>query len=125
MHTNSPGVYCVSDMAHPMFINRLLDKIRSMEDRVGEMAMNRDLLKAENARLKAKVDENNQQLLRLRNHKNKLIRRVLKLQDENDKNDEKFRELNTQIALMQFRVAPSPSHSSGVNIQVFNAPVNL
>ena len=60
----------------------------------------------------------------MRNHKNKLIRRVLKLQDENGKNDEKVRELNAQIALMQFR-APSPSQSSGVNIQVFNVPVNL
>ena len=66
VHVNSPGVYCVADMAHPMFINRLLDKIRSMEDRVGEMAVNRDLLKAENARLKVKGDENDQQLLRLK-----------------------------------------------------------
>ena len=47
------------------------------------------------------------------------------MQDENDKKEEKVRELNAQIALMQFKVAPSPSHSSGVNIQVFNAPVNL
>jgi len=100
VHANSLGVYCVADMAHPLFINRLLDKIRSMEDRVGEMAVNRDLIKAENAMLKEKVNANDQQLLRLRNHKNKLIRRVLKLQDENDKNEEKVRELNAQIALM-------------------------
>ena len=113
-------MYGVADMAHPLFINCLLDKIRTMEERVNEMAVNRELVKADNARLKAKVDENDQQLLRLRNHKNKLIRRVLKLQDENDKNDEKVHELNAQIALMQFR-APSPSHSSGVNIQVFCA----
>ena len=125
VHTNSPGVYCVADMAHPLFINRLLDKIRSMEDRVGEMAVNQDLIKAENAMLKEKVNANDQRLLRLRNHKNKLIRRVLKLQDENDKNEEKVRELNAQMAVMQFRAAPSPSHSSGVNIQVFNAPVNF
>ena len=84
VHMNSPGIYCVANMAHPLFINRLLDKIHSMEDRVGEMAVNRNLIKAENAMLKAKVDENDQQLLRLRNHKNRLIRRVLKLQDEND-----------------------------------------
>ena len=111
-------------MTHPLFINRLLDKIRSMDDRVGEMAANRDLVKAENTMLKEKINVNDQQLLRLRNHKNKLIRRVLKLQDESDKNEEKVRELNAQISLMQFR-APSPSHSSWVNIQVFNAPVNL
>ena len=111
-------------MAHPLFINRLLDKIRSMEYRVGEIAANRDLMKSENVMLKKKVEVSDQQVVRLRNHKNKLIRRVLKLHDENDKNDEKVRELNAQIALMQFR-APSPSQSSGVNIQVFNAPVNL
>ena len=124
VHPNPPGIYCVTDMAHPLFINRLLDKIRSMEDRVGEMAVNQDLINYENAMLKEKVNANDQQLLRLRNHKNKLIRRVLKLQDENDKNNEKVRELNAQIALMQFR-SPSSSQSSGVNIQVFNAPVNL
>ena len=124
VHTNSPGVYCVADMAHPLFINCLLDKIRTMEERVNDMAVNRELIKGDNTRLKVKVDENDQQLLRLRNHKNKLIRRVLKLQDENDKNDEKVHALNAQIPLMQFK-APSSSHSSGVNIQVFNALVNL
>ena len=124
VHLNPPGIYCVADMAHPLFINRLLDKICSMEDRVGEIATNRDLMKYENVMLKKKVEVSDQQIVRLRNHKNKLIRRVLKLQDENDKNDEKVRELNAQIPLMQFR-APSPSQSSGVNIQVFNAPVNL
>ena len=63
MYANSPGVYCVADMAHPLFINRLLDKIRSMEDRVGEMAVNWDLIKAENAMLKEKVNANDQELL--------------------------------------------------------------
>ena len=74
--------------------------------------------------LKEKVDESSQHLLRLKNHKNKLIRMVLKLQDKNEKSEEKLCELNAQIALMQFK-APSPSQSSGFNIQVFNAPVNL
>ena len=55
---------------------------------------------------------------------NKLIRRVLKLQNENDKNEEKVQELNAQVALMQFK-GQSQSQSSGVNIQVFNAPVKL
>ena len=81
-------------------------------------------MKSDNVVLKKKVEVSDQQIVRLRNHKNKLIRRVLKLQDENGKNDEKVHELNAQITLMQFR-APSPSQSSGVNIQVFNAPVNL
>ena len=95
-----------------------------MEDRMNEIVASQDLMKADNVELRAKVDESGQQLLRLRKHKNKLIRRVLKLQDENEKSEEKLRELNAEISLMQFK-APSPSQSSGVNIQVFNAPVNL
>ena len=95
-----------------------------MEDKMNKIVASQDLLRADNVKLKAKVDVSDQHLLRLKNHKNKLIRRVLKLQDENEKSEEKLRELNAQIALMQFK-APSPSQSSGVNIQVFNAPVNL
>ena len=95
-----------------------------MEDRMNEIVAGRDLMKADNVVLRAKVDKSGQQLLWLKNHKNKLIRRVLKLQDENEKSEEKVRELNAQIALMQFR-DPSPNHSNGVNIQFFNAPVNL
>ena len=95
-----------------------------MEDRMNEIVASRDLMKTENVELRAKADKSGQQLSRLKSHKNKLIRRVLKLQDENEKSEEKLHELNAQIALMQFR-APSPNHSNGVNIQVFNAPVNL
>ena len=91
---------------------------------MNEIVASRDLMKADNVVLRAKVDGSGQQLLRLKNHKNKLIRRVLKLQDEKKKSEENIHELNAQIALMQLR-APSPSHSNGVNIQVFNAPVNL
>ena len=109
---------------HPLFISCLLDKVRRMEDKMNEIVASQDLLRTDNVKLKAKVDVSDQHLLRLKNHKNKLIRRVLKLQDENEKSEEKLRELNAQIALMQFK-APSPSQSSGVNIQVFNAPVNL
>ena len=81
-------------------------------------------MKADNVELMEKMVFNDKQLLHLRNHKNKLIRRVLKLQSENDRNEEKLRDLNAQIALMQFKGQP-PNPSSGVNIQVFNAPVNL
>ena len=109
---------------HPLFISCLLDKVRRMEERMNEIVASRDLMKTDNVELRAKVDKSGQQLLRLRKHKNKLIRKVLKLQDVNEKSEEKLRELNAQIALMQFR-APSPSHSNGVNIQFFNAPVNL
>ena len=124
VNSSSPGSYGIDGMMHPLFVNCLLDKIRRMEERVSEVAANRDLMKVDNVMLKEKVDVTDKQLLRLKNHKNKLIRRVLKLQNENDKNEEKLRELNAQIALMQFR-GQSPSQSSGVNIQVFNAPVNL
>ena len=111
-------------MMHPLFINCLLDKIRKMEERMNEVVANRDSMEAANLKLKEKVDLSDKHLVRLKNHKNKLIRRVLKLQNENEKNEEKLRELNAQVALMQFR-GQSPSQSSGVNIQVFNAPVNL
>ena len=64
---------------HPLFISCLLDKVRRMEDRMNEIVASRDLMKTDNVELRAKVDESGQQLLRLKNHKNKLIRRVLKL----------------------------------------------
>ena len=78
--------------------------------------------KAKNLRLKEKVDSDDKCLLRLKKHKNRLIRRVLKLQNENHKNDEKMHELNAQVTLMQFK-GHSQSPANGVNIQVFNAPV--
>ena len=114
----------VGETIHPMFVNCLLDRVRLMEKKISEISASRDLLKIDNQGLKEKIDASDKHLLRLKNHKNKLIRRVLKLQDENERNEEKLRELNAQIALMQFK-APSPSHSSGVNIQVFHAPVNI
>ena len=91
---------------------------------MNEIAANRDLMKSDNVVLQKKVEVSDQQIVRLRNHKNKLIRRVLKLLYENEKSEEKVCELNAQIALMQFR-APPPSPSSGINIQVFHAPVKL
>ena len=124
IETRSPVLHDVGDMMHPLFINCLLDKIRKMEERMNEVVANRDSMEADNLKLKEKVDLSDKHLVRLKNHKNKLIRRVLKLQTENDKNEEKIRELNAQVALMQFR-GQSSSQSSGVNIQVFNAPVNL
>ena len=74
-------------MMHPLFINCILDKIHRMEERVNEVAANHDLMKAVNFELKEKVVSRDKQLLRLKKHKNKLIRRVLKLQDDNDKNE--------------------------------------
>ena len=74
--------------------------------------------------MKENIDSDIKSLLRLKKHKNRLIHRILKLQNENNKNEEKVRELNAQVTLMQFK-GPSQNPSSGVNIQVFNAPVNL
>ena len=48
----------------------------------------------------------------------------MKLQNDNKKNQENMRELNAQVTLMQFK-GHSQNPANGVNIQVFNAPVNL
>ena len=79
-------------------------------------------MKAENIRLKEKSDSDDKCMLRLKKHKNKLIRRVMKLQHDNHKNEEKFHELNAQVTLMQFK-GHSQNPAIGVNIQVFNTPV--
>ena len=107
-----------------MFITCLLDKIHNMEGRVTEMSAHRDVVEAENLKLKEQLDADNKSLLRVKKHKNRLIRRVLKLQNENDRNEERVRELNAQITLMQFK-GQSSNPAKGVNIQVFNALVNL
>ena len=77
--TSPPDFHYVGDMMHPLFINCLLEKIRRMEERVNEVVANRDLMEADNLKLKEKVDLSDKHLVRLKNHKNKLIRRVLKL----------------------------------------------
>ena len=46
----------------------------------------------------------------------------MKLQRENQKNEENISELNAQVTLMQFK-GHSQNPVVGVNIQVFNAPV--
>ena len=88
------------------------------------MVAHGDAIKAENIRLKEKSDSDDKCMLRLKKHKNRLIRRVLKLQNENHKNEERVCELNAQVTLMQFKVH-SQNPPNGVNIQVFNAPVKL
>ena len=88
------------------------------------MSTHRDIMEAENLKLKEQLDADNKSLLRVKKHKNRLIRRVLKLQNENDKNEERVRELNAQVTLMQFK-GQSSNPAKGVNIQVFNAPVIL
>ena len=90
-------------MMHPLSVNFLLDKIRRMEERVAEMVAQRYMMEADNLKLMEKVDLGDKHRLRLKTHKNRTIRRVLKLRNENDKNVEKVRELNAQIALMQFK----------------------
>ena len=82
VETNVLGSYQVGDMMHPLFVNCLLDKIRSMEGRVTEMLAYRDIVETENLKLKEKLDADNKSLLHVKKHKNRLIRRVLKLQNE-------------------------------------------
>ena len=52
VETNVLGSYQVGDMMHPLFVNCLLDKICSMEGRVTEMSAHRDIVEAENLKLK-------------------------------------------------------------------------
>ena len=86
------------------------------------MVTRNDVIKAENLRLKEKEDSDDKRVLRLKKHKNRLIRRVMKLQHANKKNEEKISELNAQVTLMHFK-GHSENPTNGVNIQVFNAPV--
>ena len=87
--TNLPSSYQAGDVIPPMFITCLLDKIRNMEGRVTEMSAHRDVVEAENLKLKEQLDVDNKSLLHVKKHKNRLIRRVLKLQNENDRNEER------------------------------------
>ena len=66
-----------------------------MEEEIIGMVAHRDAMEAENAKIKEKSDFDDKCLLRLKKHKNRLIRRVPKLQNENHKSEEKVRELNT------------------------------
>ena len=79
IETNLPGSYQDGHMIHPLFVNCLLDKIHRMEVRVTEMVAHRDIMEAENIKLNEKVVLDNKSLLRLKKHKNRLIRRLLKL----------------------------------------------
>ena len=121
---NLSGFYRIGEMVHALFVNCLLDKIHRMEEEITAMVAHRDAMEAENARMKEKSDSDDKGLLRLKKHKNRLIRRVLKLQNESHKSEEKVREINAQVTLMQFK-GHSQNPVNGVNIQVFNAPIKL
>ena len=54
------------------------------------MVAHHDAMKAENIRLKEKSDSDDKCMLRLKKHKNKLIRRVMKLQHDNHKMRKNF-----------------------------------
>ena len=72
-----------------------------MEIEIKELVTLNDFVKAENTRLQENSDSSDKCILRLKRHKNKLIRRVLKLQHKNHKNEERIYELNAQVALIQ------------------------
>ena len=124
VEANLPGFYRIGEMVHPLFVNCFLDKIHRMEEEIIAMVAHRDAMEVENARMKEKSDSDDKCLLRLKKHKNRLIQRVLKLQNENHKSEEKVCELNAQVTLMQFK-GHSQNPVNGVNIHVFNAPVKL
>ena len=124
VEANLPGFYRTGEMVHPLFVNCLLDKIHRLEEEVTDMATHCDDMKAENLRMKEKVDSDDKCVLCLKKHKNRLICRILKIQNENHKNEEKFHDLNAQVTLMQFK-GHSQNPTNGVNIQVFNAPLKL
>ena len=124
VEANLPGFYRTGEMVHPLFVNCLLDKIHRMEIEIIGMVAHRDAMEAENARMKEKSDFDDKGLLCLKKHKKRLIRRVLKLQNESHKSEEKLHEINVQVTLMQFK-GHSQNLANGVNIQVFNAPMKL
>ena len=74
-----------------------------MEVEITEMEAHSDSMKTENISLKEKSDSAGKCILHLKRHKNKLIRRVMKLQHENRKNEERFQEMNAQVPLMQLK----------------------
>ena len=98
-----------------------------MQVEMTEVVARSDSVKAENMRLQERSDSTDKCILCLKRHKNKLIRRVMRLQHDNHKNEERVRELNAQVTLMQLKghsqVPFSQNLATGVNIQVFNTPV--
>ena len=87
VEANLPGSYRIGEMVHPLFVNCLLDKIHRMEGELTEMVTQYDVIKAESIKLKEKVDSDDKCVLRLKKHKNRLIRRILKFQNENHKSE--------------------------------------
>ena len=93
---------------------------------IKEVVALNDSVKAENTRLQENSDSADKCILRLKRHKNMLIRKVHKLSHKNHQNKERIHELNAQVALMQLKgpsQAPfSQMLANGVNIQVYNTP---
>ena len=114
------GSYRFNEAVHPLFVNRLLDKIRRMEIEMKEVVALNDSVKAENMKLQENSDSADKCILRLKRHKNMLIRKVQKFYRKNHRNKERIREMNAQVALMQLK-GPSqvPFYqipANGVNI---------
>ena len=80
------GSYRFSETVHPLLINRLLDKIRCMEIEIKEVVALNDSMKAENMRLQENSNSADKCILRLKQHKNLLIRKVQKFHRKNHKN---------------------------------------
>ena len=83
IEVNLPGSYRIGETVHPLFVSCLLDKIHRMEIELTEMVTRNDVIKYENLRLKEKADSDDKCVLHLKKHKNRLIHRVMKLQNDN------------------------------------------
>ena len=121
------GAYQFSETVHPLFVNHLLDKLRCMEMEIKEVVALNDFVKAENMRLQANFDSADKRIQRLKQQKKLLMRKVQKFYRKNHKNEERIREINAQVALMQLKGSSQAPFSqiptTGVNIQVYNTPV--
>ena len=65
-----------------------------MEIKIKEVVALNDSVEAKNTRLQENSDSTDKCILRLKRHKNMLIRKVQKLQRKNHKNKERIHDLN-------------------------------
>ena len=70
------GSYRFNEAVHPLFVNHLLDKIHRMEIEMKEGVALNDSMKAKNMKLQENSDSTDKCILRLKRHKNMLIRKV-------------------------------------------------
>ena len=97
------GSYLISEPVHPLLVNCLLDKIRHMEIEIKELVTLNDSVKAENTRLQENFDSADKCIQRWKQQRKLLMWKAQKFYYKNHKNEERIRELNAQVALMQLK----------------------